>query len=309
MNEQRITVPDESGGERLDRYLARTLQRSRSSLQRLIKEGLVTVNGRAVIAHHPLRAQDVIVIAEPALERRHETLTPTVIDETPEFLVLEKPAGLLTHPTPTRRETTLSDWIVERYPEVKEIGEHERPGIVHRLDRDVSGLLVVARTPVAFKHLQDEFRHRRVKKTYTALVVGSPQTEEGDIRFRIARSRRRRGRMAARPEHAEGKEALTRFEVLERFRHTTLLAVHLVSGRTHQIRAHLFALGLPIVGDRLYKGKRSGADTPDPGRLFLHASKLGFSGLDGAWHEYTSPLPASLSSLLDELRKGHSAAS
>ncbi|MBI3957035.1 MAG: RluA family pseudouridine synthase [Candidatus Kerfeldbacteria bacterium] len=296
-----LTVPLDAAGERLDRWLTAALGMSRSAVQRLMKDGLITVDGAKPIPHQPTRPGQTIIVQSPEIVRRHEMLIPRIVQETADFLVLDKPAGLLVHPTPRGGETTLVDWLLEHDPAIRGVGEADRPGIVHRLDRDVSGLMVVAKTPEFFTHLQHEFREHRVEKVYTGLVIGSPATDEGEIRFLIARSRRQRGRMAARPVHEEGREALTRYRVVERFATTTLLSLTIETGRTHQIRAHCFAIGHPIVGDKLYRAK-SPANLPDLARPFLHATDLAFRDQDGTVRRFHADLPQELKGLLSTLR-------
>lgn len=295
-------VDPTEAGVRLDRFLTTKTKKSRSFVQKLIREGRVQINHRAAASHDRVAGGEAVSVAWPGIVQRHEELVPRIVAETAGYLVVDKPAGLLAHGTPSRRETSLVDWLRKLVPDIDRVGEAGRPGIVHRLDRDVSGLMVIAKTPEAFESLQEQFRHRTVAKTYTAVVVGSPADEEGEIRFRLARSRRSRGRMAARPEGAVGKEALTQYVVERRFRGAALLRVKIVSGRTHQIRAHLFALNLPILGDRLYKAKKA-TRLPDPGRPFLHATDLSFFDQDGVRQSFHAPLPAELQTVLDRLEQ------
>ncbi len=200
-----------------------------------------------------------------------------IIAETDAWLVINKPAGLLVHPaSETDTEPTLIDALLAHDPKIAKVGpEPERPGIIHRLDRDVSGLMVVAKTQAAYDDLQTQFRERKIDKTYLALVHGVMELDEGDIRFKLARSTTK-GRMAARPvEKSEGKVAWTHYAVLERLPGATLLRVNIFSGRTHQIRAHLFALGHPVFGDTLYKRRQSDRRNEAP-RLMLQSIELSF---------------------------------
>ncbi len=226
-----------------------------------------------------------------------------LIDEKPEYLVVEKPAGLLVHRAPGKTETTLADELAERFPALLGVGESpERPGMVHRLDRDVSGLMVIAKTEPMFLELKRQFKNREIKKEYTALVHGvlTPSQEHGIIDRPIGRSLTGRGRMAAYSQEQEkSREAKTEYWVSERLRHHTLLRVQIHTGRSHQIRVHLFSLGYPIVGDTLYKQKRIKPARIE--RIFLHASVLGFKDLDGGYHEYESKLPEELQNFLTTL--------
>lgn len=227
-------------------------------------------------------------------------MLPHIIEETPDFIVLEKPAGLIVHATPGHEGPALTDFLIKKYPEIKGVGEGEdRPGIVHRLDKDVSGLMVVARTQDAFMHLKSQFQTRAVKKIYTALVIGKLPKDEGVIDFPIARSFRR-PRMAAVPkstERTDARDAITRYEVVKRFPNATLVRVEIETGRTNQIRAHFHALGYPIAGDARYmikSKKMRGAPT----RPFLHATMLSFRDRNGEFRTYKSELPNDLKKCL-----------
>lgn len=227
---------------------------------------------------------------------------PKIIKETKDWLVIDKPTGLLVHPTIAEETDTLVDWLVEHDPKIGKIGEDpSRPGIMHRLDREVSGLMVVAKTQDAFDSLKKQFAEHTTTKNYLALAHGSLPKDEGEIKFKIARSKQG-GRMAARPEGDEqGKAAWTHYKVLKRFKNATLVELEIMSGRTHQIRAHLFALGCPIVGDELYTRKDIKPIKTD--RLMLQAVKLEFDDpataerqtfslpADPAFEKVTSKLP------------------
>lgn len=178
-----------------------------------------------------------------------------IIYENDGFLVLDKPAGLEVYSEIKKEEPTLVDWLLEKYPAIAKVGpDPARPGIVHRLDKAASGLMVVAKTRFAFDHLAKQFLERQVKKEYTVLVHGSVSKDEGTIEFPLARAKS--GRFAALPMGSEGRVAITEYEVIERFRNFTLLKVRIKTGRTHQIRVHLHALGHSVVGDKLYKQKK-----------------------------------------------------
>ncbi|MBU1180379.1 RNA pseudouridine synthase, partial [Patescibacteria group bacterium] len=214
-----------------------------------------------------------------------------LLHEEKDYLIVEKPAGMLTHSADG--ELGLADMLLKDYPEIEGVGEEYRWGIVHRLDRDVSGALLAARTKKFFKHIKAQFKERKVKKIYLALVYGNVERDEGDINFRIARSKS--GKMAARPETQEGKEAATYFDVPKHFRNYAYLRVQILTGRTHQIRAHMLAYGHPIVGDKIYRARKQKIKLPcELDRIFLHSHLIGFEDLDGKWVEYKSELPKKL---------------
>jgi len=326
------TVTNEQTGQRLDKFLSSQLPDiSRSQIQKLIKSGEVLVNQDKPAIHQFLKQDDVINInrARPAVGARPANNMPAYDNETapgqsnvparavaPELrldiitdnehcLVINKPAGLLVHEAPGHTEPTLVDLILKKYPKIRKIGEDPmRPGIVHRLDRDVSGLIVITKTQDMFDHLKKQFKSRQVKKEYTALVYGAPQKPEGEISFNIDRSETIDHKMAAVPTHEErGRKAITEFEVTERLGNYSLLNIKPQTGRTHQIRVHLNAYGLPIVGDLTYKPKKFKTKIKMD-RIFLHAHYLGFKDLTDKWIEFTSPLPDELNNILTKLKKG-----
>lgn len=200
-----------------------------------------------------------------------------IVKETPHWIVVQKPAGQLMHPDHDHPDGTLIDDVVAHAPEVAKIGEDpSRPGIVSRLDKEVSGLVVIAKTQEAFESLKRQFAEHQVTKEYVALVHGDITKDEGDLKFRIGRSTSK-ARMAARPETADtGKAAWTHYEVQQRFVGAALLRLHIFSGRTHQIRAHLHAFGHPVVGDSLYMLKKTKRNIQAPG-LMLQSVRLSFA--------------------------------
>lgn len=307
----KITITETNVGERLDKYLAELLPtETRSQLQKKIKAGLITVNDKEVAAKYPLLLDDVISIRELTAE---EAARPTesevfdlieIVDEQPSYVVLNKPAGIIVHPADSMHEPALTDWLLKKYPEIATIGEDlTRPGIVHRLDKDVSGLIIVARNEEAFKHFKKLFKSRRLKKIYTALVHAPVVRDEGIIDFLIERSASGH-KMAARPKNQEGKESETHFTVLKRFIHYTLLEVLIKTGRTHQIRAHLAAYGNPVVGDNLYGGHLAKVANKklNTGRIYLASTKLEFKDPAGEKKSYELSVPTSFTELMSKLK-------
>ncbi|MDP3986370.1 MAG: RluA family pseudouridine synthase [Candidatus Veblenbacteria bacterium] len=304
-----VTVPQLERPTRLDHFLVGKLGPgwSRSAIQRATKQGGVLVNGKRVPVHHFLKTGEVITLPESAPPRAPQ-LAPNadvsyrLVSETPQYLIIDKPTGLVVHPAPGVHEPTLVDGLLARYPELTSVGEDPiRPGIVHRLDREVSGLMVVARTQDAYQHLKQQFQERAVQKTYTALVIGRVLNPSGTINFPLARSRRQHGKIAARASGDEDtREAITHYTVKKTYQQATLLSVTLETGRTHQIRAHLAALGYPIVGDTLYRPATLSFKAT-PSRIFLHAGTLAFTDPVGQLQTFTSPLPKKLQDFLDSL--------
>ncbi|HCJ52903.1 MAG TPA: hypothetical protein DHV25_04265 [Candidatus Kerfeldbacteria bacterium] len=302
-----IQVTVDQGKKRLDVFLSEYFaDRSRASIQKDIKNGLIILNNRPAIAHQPVRAGDTIsfIAKKPPAKKRQQNTVPqaSIISEERDLVVVNKPAGLLVHPTETSEEETLVDQLIVKYSELASLGEDPaRPAIVHRLDRDVGGIILVPRTWEMYEHLKDLFKTRNIEKKYTALVHGHPNSEEGDITFSISRSKRRPRRMAALPD-ATGKAAVTSYEVIETFPQNTLLLIKPKTGRMHQIRVHLHAFGLPIVGDPLYHARKRrnelGAAHP-----LLTATSISFQDITGKLRSYSAPLPDEFSRILGSLRK------
>lgn len=225
-----------------------------------------------------------------------------ILFENNDVLVVHKPAGMLVHPAPNTDEKTLIDFVLENHPEIAEVGEEgQRAGLVHRLDRQVSGVIAIAKTQEMFDHLKKQFQERTVEKEYLGIVYGQVSQDTGTIDFNIARSRKT-GMWVARPKSQEGREALTTYDVLARYKTATYLSIRIHTGRTHQIRLHMKALDHPIIGDELYgKKQMKNIKKINLDRLALHAHKLAFIGLDGERIEVSSPFPEELETILSKL--------
>ncbi len=314
---RRFTVAPADGGSRLDRFLsARAPDLSRTRLQSLIEAGRVAVDGRMLKASHRLRVGETVTVEVPPpveLSLVPEPIPLDVVYEDPALLVVNKPAGLVVHPGAGHATGTLVHALLSHCgAALSGIGGVRRPGIVHRLDRGTSGLLVVAKTDRAHLALARQLKSRSVERRYLALVHGRVPRLEGQIEAAIGRDPHDRLRMAVRPPGL-GREALTRYRVLERLgapRPLSFLSVRLGTGRTHQIRVHLAHLGFPVVGDRTYR--RRGTPPIDPelasrvqalGGQALHAAVLGFSHPEtGARLAFEAPLPPAFAALLEWLR-------
>ena len=305
MKKQIFKVPAEFAGKRLDIFLTSALKLTRNQVKKMITSGLVEINKKAPSVHHWLKEGERIIVKEKIAAKKVFLEEPeiNIAAETDDYAVILKPVGLLVHPAAGNGAPSLTDALIKRYPSIVSVGDASRPGLVHRLDKDVGGLLVAAKTQKMYDELQRQFKERLVKKIYTALVEGVVPQPDGVLDFVLARSKTYPGRMAARPKGQDGRSAETRFTVLQRFPHHTLLELKLVTGRTHQIRAHLKAFGHPIVGDTLYGLKKKNVKKPigDLGRPFLQATALGFFDLKGQWQEFTSPLEGELQNFLNTL--------
>jgi len=297
-----LELTADRSGERLDTFVARRCpELSRSHARRLIDEGLVTVSGRQGRPSDRVTAGIEISVTIPppeAIDLAPEDIPLTILYQDGDIIVLDKPAGLTVHPAPGHPSGTLVNALLAACPDLRGIAGTLRPGIVHRLDKDTSGLMVVAKNDRAQRALQRQLTDRDVRKTYVALVQGVPKPREGQIEAPIGRHPKNRKKMAV---VAGGREATTKYRVREELagRRYSLLEVEPVTGRTHQIRVHMAALGHPIAGDATY-GKRSDLIA----RQALHASKLAFAmPLGGRAVEFESPLPADMREALAGLRR------
>ena len=299
MSVSRRSILVESGESRLDQYLAGLgLGLTRSRLRQLIDSGDVLVNGAAVKPAHRVRPGDRVVVSVPPPRPAvavAQDIPLTVIYQDADLVVIDKPAGLAAHPGPGHPDRTLVNGLLALCPDIQGIGGEIRPGIVHRLDKDTSGLMMAAKNQEAHNRLSRQIKDREVEKGYLALVEGLPAPPSGVIDAPIGRDPRRRTRMAVT---AEGRESRTGYQLLERAGAWSLLELQLHTGRTHQARVHLSWLGHPIMGDAVY-GKRS----PLLPRHFLHAHRLAFAHpITGEPLDLHSPLPADLAAALDAAR-------
>lgn len=296
-----ISLKANEAGLRLDKYIAGQLEAlSRSAAQKLIKEGNITVNGQVVRPSYLLEKGDFILICLPPEPEglRPEAIPLDILYSDENIIVVNKPAGMVVHPAFGHRQGTLVNALLAHFPELSPPeNEKDRPGIVHRLDKDTSGLLVVARNEKARRDLQAQFKERRVEKKYLALVEGRLSPPQGRIEAPIGRDRRHRKRMAVLKD---GRPARTSYHVLEYFSLHTLLEVTPETGRTHQIRVHLAFIKHPIAGDRVYGPRRQKLELERP---FLHAFLLGFHDpSNGKYVEFRADLPPELQKVLEKLR-------
>jgi 23S rRNA pseudouridine1911/1915/1917 synthase len=308
-----LSVSPDAAGERLDAFLAAHVEGwSRARLHRLIENADVLVNGSVSKPSHKLRANDHIEIELTPTQTASfapEDIPVEVVYEDDDLIVVNKPAGMVVHPAAGITSGTLANALAFHFQHLSTTSGAARPGIVHRLDKGTSGLLVVAKTEKAHEHLADQFRDREVFKSYVALVHGQVEKEGGEIDQPIARDPRNRTRMAV---VRGGRPSLSIYKVRRRFERFTLLDVELKTGRTHQIRVHLAWLKHPVVGDEVYGAGRD-KTVINPvirsriaklGRQFLHAEQLGFRHPRTAEQlRFTAPLTTELQSLLDQIER------
>jgi 23S rRNA pseudouridine1911/1915/1917 synthase len=317
-----ITVPDDGEGIRLDRFLASVLAaHSRSQIQRLIRDGHVRLAGREAKSNQPVKAGQAISVDLPEpieAAPRPEALPLEIVYQDQDLIVVDKPAGMVVHPAAGHATGTLVNALLHHVADLSGIGGEKRPGIVHRLDRGTSGLMVVAKNDAAHEELSRQFHDREVEKEYVALVWGVVHAgrridaaigrDPANRKKMSARLNARRGGTEQPARHRRSREAVTRIIRAEQLHALTLVHVAIHTGRTHQIRVHLSAIGHPVVGDSLYGGlhRRVPGDlraVTHLDRPFLHAARLVFKHpRDGRRMEFTSDLPRDLVRVLDELR-------
>ncbi|MDP2708791.1 MAG: RluA family pseudouridine synthase [bacterium] len=313
-----IKITEQTAGQRLDKFLTERLKTfSRSQLQKLIKNRSIEINARPAAPHYALKAGDAINLTDqpdkteksPTAKKPENPAAANIkiIDETDEFLIINKPAGLAVH---GRADYTLADWLRAEYPGMLKIGDDpERPGIVHRLDKDVSGLMVIAKTQAEFDHLKRQFKDRTVEKQYTGLAYGRILKDAGVINFPIKRARQG-FKMAALPKTIkgepadQGRNAITEFEAIKKLINFTLLKIKIKTGRTHQIRVHLAAYGHPLAGDNIYATNKTKIQNKklSLGRIFLVADRLSFKNLANQEKSYKIDLPQELKNLLKTVK-------
>ena len=300
----KLTVQPGEAGTRLDVWLgSRKSDLSRARWQELIKAGHVRVNGQIKKPHYELHANDVVETEIPLPEPTElvaQDIPLNILFEDADILVLNKPAGLVVHPAPGHSSGTLVNALLHHCKDLKGIGGEQRPGIVHRLDKDTSGVLVIAKNDLAMTGLAAQFKSREVRKQYAALVWGEPVPERGTIKTLVGRNPHDRKKMSAKP--SAGRPAVTHYETVQKFPEASLLRVRIETGRTHQIRVHLAYIGHPVVGDTQY-GRARRTDRPVlAARQMLHAEQLAFMHpRTGLPLEFRAPIPEDMRDLLKAL--------
>lgn len=306
MSSQPLKIILDQPGERLDRALVKTLPDiSRTQVQRLIKEGHITIKGTPVKANLRLEGGEEAVVVLPEVEETElipEDIPLDIRYEDDDLLLINKPAGMVVHPGAGHESGTLVNAVLAYCPDVLNVGGEKRPGIVHRLDKDTSGLILVAKTDRALQYLQDQFKDRTIKKRYVALVEGQLQPPTALIDAPIGRDTRQRKKMAvitSRHGTAQARPAQTMFNTITAYDDYTLVECMPQTGRTHQIRVHMAYVGHPLVGDKVYGRRKQQIHIK---RHFLHAAGLVFKRpLDHQTLTFESELPSDLAKVLDEL--------
>lgn len=305
--------PEGQEPERLDTFAARVVPGlTRAAVQRLIEQGLVSVDGSSAKPSLKLKGGERVTIAVPPPEPSTalaEEIPLRIVYEDASVVVVNKPAGMVVHPAAGNPSGTLVNALLAHCRDLSGVGGELRPGIVHRLDKDTTGLLVVAKSDPAHQHLAHQFKEHSIRRVYLALVYGSPRDDRGRIEGEIGRHPTDRKKMSGKTRH--GRHAVTHWRVVARYPGMTLLRLRLETGRTHQIRVHLSEAGFPLVGDQVYGGAGRAANIKEPvlrrlvkelGRQALHAQSLGFlHPVSGQWLEFDSDLPADMQAILDYL--------
>ncbi|MBW4671147.1 MAG: RluA family pseudouridine synthase [Cyanomargarita calcarea GSE-NOS-MK-12-04C] len=297
----------EETADRLDRYLSEELSDlSRSRIQNLIEAGNVQLNGKVCTSKKiAVKAGDRISLEVPEAEPLQliaEDIPLDVLYEDDQLIIINKPAGLVVHPAPGHPDGTLVNALLAHCPDLQGIGGVQRPGIVHRLDKDTTGAIAIAKTDIAFKHLQAQLQAKTARREYLGVVYGAPKTESGTIDLPIGRHQHDRKKMFIVSVEQGGRNAVTHWQIKERLDNYTLILFQLETGRTHQIRVHAAKIGHPIVGDPVYGSGRSvGVNLPGQA---LHAWRLRLQHpVSGDEIQVTAPIPQSFTTLLDILRR------
>lgn len=308
MHVQEIVVNSSNAGQRLDTFLASKTSITRSQLQKLIEDGSVLVNSRIVSQNYRVKTNDVITLT--ISDKETESLIPEpipleILYKDDYLVVVNKPAGMVVYPSAGHNQGTLMNALSHHCKKLASVGRPLRPGVIHRLDKDTSGVMVVALNDEAYYNLVEQFRQRTITRRYIALVYGNLKEDKGEITLQIGRSESDRKKMSTRVK--KGKEAITRWKVLERFGNATLIEARLGTGRTHQIRVHFASTGHPVLGDRTY-GKKVELEVKAKKKILfprqmLHAELLGFiHPATGKYLEFSSPLPEDMTQEIKELR-------
>lgn len=299
-----LTILQEHVGMRIDLFLALQLPMfSRSLIKKLLVNQQVLINQTtAAKPSYNLKLNDLVTLlsiptpTERIVQAPSGNLGITIIADLDHFLILNKPAGLVVHPPEqTYTDVALTDWLVQNYPQIAHVGDTKRPGIVHRLDRNTSGIMIVAKTQHAYQTFTQMFKDRLIKKTYIALVVGHPE-ESGTITYPIARHPVQKNIMhafTAIPEHSAARSAITQYQTVQYFQDFSVLQLMPKTGRTHQIRVHCKAIGHPLLGDTVY-----GTASKKIEYHALHAQRLQFN-FDGTLYQFSSPLDTKLQAIID----------
>jgi 23S rRNA pseudouridine1911/1915/1917 synthase len=307
---QNISINKKQSAQRLDKFLAGfDAQKSRSAWQKKIQNEEILVNGKKVKADYTLKEKDEITIL-PDGEKLEKKKTPIpdikIVYEDQDIIVIDKPIGVLSQSATSSSSPAVSDFLIKHFPKIKEVGEDEqRFGIVHRLDKDTSGVMIVAKNNESFLFLKEQFKNHKTKKIYTALVHGTIEPREGSIDFKIGRSKTNPQIQTAidskKKESIKSREALTLYKTIKSFQDYSLLTVEIKTGRMHQIRVHMKAIGHPIIGDQKYNLKKFVNKNRELKRQFLHASEMTVTLPSGELKTFRSDLPADLKVLLKSI--------
>lgn len=311
-NTKTIKIQKSQSGQRLDKFLAGfCVEKSRAAWQRKIKNKEILANNRAVKPGYILKDNDVVEILKIPLapfDEGGKARVPKIkiIYEDDNVIVIDKPAGILSHGASSRKNLSVVDFLLDYFPKIKDAGEDKlRPGIVHRLDKDTSGVMIAAKNNESFQFLKDQFKNRKAQKTYLALVYGDIKPKESAVDFRIGRSKTKQGAQTAidtkKKLDIKSREALTQYKAIKTFDGYSLLEVFPKTGRMHQIRVHLKAIGYPIAGDKMYTFRKYKKDKTAPDRQFLHASELKIALPNGKKRVFKSDLSQDLKKFLEKL--------
>lgn len=308
MKKNTYIVTSAARTNRLDTFISLQSNLTRSHVQRLIKEGMVIVNAKTEKHSYKVKDGDLIELSLPDAQEGiliPEDIPLDIIYEDDYMIVLDKPPDMVMYPGLSHSSGTLMNAVVSICSKLSSVGAPLRPGVVHRLDKDTSGLIVIAKDDTAHHNLVTQFREREIEKYYLTLLYGNLKADRGEIKTLIGRSASSRKKMSAKPK--SGKEAITQYEVIKRFKFATLAKVRIITGRTHQIRVHFSSVGNPVLGDKLY-GKKTVITLPNKTisfpRQMLHAYSLKLKHpIDGRLLEFTAPMPEDMKRAVEELEE------
>lgn len=312
MHNKTIKIQKSQSGQRLDKFLAGLyVEKSRAAWQRKIKNKEILTNNRAIKPNYILKDNDVVEILKipiAPINEEEKAMVPQIkiIYEDDNVIVIDKPAGILSHGASSSKNLSIVDFLLDYFPKIKDAGEDKlRPGIVHRLDKDTSGVMIAAKNNASFQFLKDQFKNRKAQKTYLALVHGDMEPKDGAVNFKIGRSKTKCGAQTAidtkKKLNLKSREALTQYKAMKTFDGYSLLEVFPKTGRMHQIRVHLKAIGYPVAGDKMYTFRKYKKDKIAPERQFLHASELKITLPNGKRRVFKSDLSQDLKNFLEKL--------
>lgn len=306
-----IKINSKQANQRIDKFLASfCTKKSRAGWQKIIKNKEILIDKKIIKSDYILKENNELEILEtkPLTKKIFKDNFPEIeiIYQDKDVIVINKPAGILSQPAPSSKSPSVSDFLIKSFPEIEDVGQDEqRNGVVHRLDKDTSGIMIIAKNNKSFKFFKSQFKNRKVQKTYLTLVYGEIKPKQGTINLKIGRSKTRPNMQTVidteKKKDIKAREAITIYKTIKTIKNYSLLEVQIKTGRMHQIRVHLKSLGFPVVGDKKYFFKKYRNIEPKLERQFLHAGELKIKLLDKKIHTFKTNLPKNLKNFLDKI--------